>query len=291
VKPGTHVPYTDADRRYWRSRGNRRVRKKRWARWTVRWTVLALVHLLVLALIAVVSVRVVRHLSATDEFALAEIRIEGLARTSDEEIVRRLQHHFHASLLDLDLEEIARTLEQDPWIRRAAVRRVLPRSLDVHLEERVPVARVDRPDGPLWVDGRAVLLPPRGDAGIDALPWILGARDGDLTLARARVREALDVLGAIHAAAPEWYAELDSIELRRDAVVARTAGGDRVLLDRDGPARNLTSWLALRAEIGRRVGATASIDLRWRGRVTVLPAALPASRSLRNAPASSRPGR
>jgi cell division septal protein FtsQ len=291
VKPGTHVPYTDADRRYWRSRGNRRVRKKRWAKWTVRWSVLALVHLLVLALIAVVSVRVVRHLAATDEFALAEIRIEGLARTSDAAIVRRLQHHFHASLLDLDLEEIARTLEQDPWIRRAAVRRVLPRSLDVHIEERVPVARVDRADGPLWVDARAVLLPPRGDAGIEVLPWILGARDGDLRVAQARVREALDVLGAIHAEAPSWYSELDSIELRPDAVVARTARGDRVLLDRDDPVRNLTSWLALRPEIGRRVGATASIDLRWRGRVTVLPAALPASRSLRNAPASSRPGR
>lgn len=291
MKPGTHVPYTEADRHYWRSRGNRKVRKKRWAKWTVRWVALAAVHLVVVALLVVVGTRIVRHLAATDEFALAEIRVHGLARTSDADVERRLAHHLHRSLLDLDLHAIARTLEQDPWIRRASVRRVLPRSLEVHVEERLPVARLDRADGPLWIDAGGVLLPPRGGDDGARLPLILGARDLDLDAAARRAREALAVLGRLHGAAPAWYGELRSLELRRDAVVVRTARGDRVLLDRDLPDRNLAAWLALRPEIGRRVGAAESIDLRWRGRVTVLPASLSATEHTRNAPASSRPGR
>ena len=47
--------------------------------------------------------------------------------------------------------------------------------------------------------------------------------------------------------------------------------GPRLLLDPIMVERNVERYLDLRGEIAQQVGAAEYVDLRWRGRITVMP--------------------
>jgi hypothetical protein len=49
--------------------------------------------------------------------------------------------------------------------------------------------------------------------------------------------------------------------------------GPAILLDPDRVERNLNRYLELRREIARRAGRLEYVDLRWRERISVMPAA------------------
>jgi len=289
MKVAIHVPYTDADRRYWRSRGNRRIRKKRMARHTLRWAALIAVHLIVVGALAVAAGQVARHVTRSSEFALSEVRVDGLARVTDEEIHRMLLPYLQRNLLDLDLDTVAAAIEREPWVREARVRRVLPRSLHVAIRERVPVARIAGGTEPLLVDEDGVVLPDRTGTDGEGLPWVVA--DGDGRPGGATVRAALAGLRRLHRERPDWYPEVDAITVADGALGVVLVDGERVLLDPDRPERNLDEWLALRGEIGRRVGAAETVDLRWRGRIAVRPAVPDENSTEMGEPVSDRTGR
>lgn len=290
-RTASNVPYTEADRRYWRTRGNLRVRKKRMVRVTARWLLLAAVHAFVLAALAFAADRIARRTAHAEDFELRSIEVSGLARVPDATVDRLLEPFLRRSLIDLDLEEVAAVLEREPWIREARVRRVLPDALDVRIVERVPVARVHRGEEVGLVDVTGSVLRAGDDEAWDALPWILGGDDLEGRPLAGLVQGALGGLSRLRAARPELYAEILAVRIERDALEIRLKDGARVLLDRDRPERNLDTWFALRSEIDRRVGATGTVDLRWRGRIAVLPASRDASDTIRKGPAASRSGR
>lgn len=56
------------------------------------------------------------------------------------EIERALSERLRGNLFSINLEPLRLSLEQLPWVRHAEVRRVWPSSLEVNIEEHVPVA-------------------------------------------------------------------------------------------------------------------------------------------------------
>lgn len=288
---GEHVPYTDADRQYLRKRGNQRVRKRRVVRYTARWTVAIAIHVVVIAVLAIGGLAFARRATRANEFALRTIVVKGLARVPDATIDRALEPFLGANLLDLELDAVAATVRAEPWVRDVWVRRVLPRTVVVGIEERVPVARVARADGVALVDVAGEVLPAlAGETGV-TLPWIDVPDRWTGERLRASVRDALRGLGLMHGMRPDWYPEVARISIERDALAVVLLDGTRVLLDPSVPGRNLDAWLQLRPEIGRRVGIAGTIDLRWRGRIAVLPASTGSEHERWNGSDSGRPRR
>jgi len=73
---------------------------------------------------------------------VAEIRMAGATRHLDKTaLAQTLAGGLSSPLLQLDLKQIQDQLIGDPWVHRASVRRQWPPSLEVQLEEEVPVAR------------------------------------------------------------------------------------------------------------------------------------------------------
>lgn len=288
---GEHVPYTDADRQYLRKRGNRRVRKRRVVRHTARWTVAIAIHVVVIAALAIGALAAARRATRANEFALQTIRIEGLARVPDSAIDRALEPFLHVNLLELDLDAVAAAIRAEPWVRDVRIRRVLPRTVWIRIQERVPVARIARADGVALVDAAGEVLPALAGESGDALPWIDVPERWSGERLRASVRGALRGLGLMHGMRPDWYPEVARISIERDALAVVLRDGTRVLLDPSAPGRNLDAWLQLRPEIGRRVGVAETIDLRWRGRIAVLPASVGSEHGRWNGSDSRRPRR
>lgn len=262
------------DRRYWRRRSNRRVRKVRLARRLLRFTGIALLHAALLAMLLVAGNRALRMLSETPRLAVREIRIAGAERASAPALREELAWTVGQSLLRIDLERVERFVLRDPWVRAAAVERVLPATLRVEVTERVPaaVAVIDRLAH--VVDAQGVVIGPSGPGLADDLPLLTGL-DGlaDDALAAALARGARS-LERIRSTAQGFARGISELDLGRpDRARLRLVDSSlTLLLDPERVERNLRRYLDLQAEIEDRVGPARYVDLRWRNRISVMPA-------------------
>ncbi|HSR42630.1 MAG TPA: FtsQ-type POTRA domain-containing protein, partial [Longimicrobiales bacterium] len=95
--------------------------------------------------LALVVARVPEALAGVDAFRVKEIRLEGHRFLTHEEAVRALSVSSGSSLWD-DLEPLEERLRGHPLVRDARIRRRLPSTLILEVEERAPVALVPTPD-------------------------------------------------------------------------------------------------------------------------------------------------
>ena len=263
---------TDPDRRYWRRRANRRVRQERRTRTLLRWSGVAGINLVLLAFLAYSGNRVIRHLTTSPEFALRNIRIEGCRPDTADRIRWSLAEIEGQNVLELDLQSITARVKEDPWVLTCTVKRMLPHTLRVTVEEREPavVARVGKRN--VVVDRTGTVIADAGPITAQGLTVITGLERMQNEHREGAVRKGVAAMEVLRHTAAGWTEALTEIDLSRtDRIVATPASGPRVLLDPERADRNLLEYLALEDEIGRRVGAATYIDLRWRDRIAVMP--------------------
>ena len=74
-------------------------------------------------------------------FPLREVVVmQELREIRREEVERSLAGRLRGNFFSINLESVRQSLEQLPWVRHAEVRRQWPSSLEVSIEEQVPVA-------------------------------------------------------------------------------------------------------------------------------------------------------
>jgi len=273
IEEGHLLP--EPDRRYWRRRVNRHVHKARRARTLLRWTGIAAANAAIGAVLVLSGASVARHFETSDEIAVREIIVEGTASTTPEAVRAVLQSYLGRNLVELELDEVAAAAAREPWVRQAAVKRILPGTLRVVVTERTPGALALLGGSVYVVDDGGFVMGPAGPELPFDLPLLVG-----LDAHRGKDREAaltrgIDLLMRLHAAFPAWTRGISEVDLsRRDRVVVTlTKGGPQILLDPDRIDRNLGAYLALQPTIARRVGDINRVDLRWSQRISLLPAA------------------
>ena len=160
---------------------------------------------------------------------------------------------YGRSILTADLDACRRHLLESPWVADAALRRVLPSTIEVRVVERQPIGH--QPAGKPAVSDRSV---GHGDRRVrSAVPRV---RSADHRRARPVAEEGQ--AGDRRASAPSWRrACIDSVSHAQ--AIATTALADRRLR----PARR-------RRAARRRLGAAAS----RRGAVRRAPAVVPRGR-------------
>ncbi|MBN8531377.1 MAG: FtsQ-type POTRA domain-containing protein [Alphaproteobacteria bacterium] len=90
-------------------------------------------------------------MSAAAGVNLKHVVLDGREHTDVKEVQEAVALTRGVPLLSVSLEEIRARLEDLPWVRSASVERVLPSTLVIHLQERVPIA--------LWqMQGRLALV-------------------------------------------------------------------------------------------------------------------------------------
>jgi cell division protein FtsQ len=249
-----------------RSRRRQAVRRSAWG-----------LALLALGLAAAGSAGVAgwRWLRSTPLLAVEDVLLEGLSRADPAALRARVAPWRGRNLLAVDLERVRRAVAADPWVEAASVRRNLPDALAIRIAERQPVA-VAVLDGALTlVDGRAEPIA-RWQAGMEDLDlplltgldaWESGLRPGQLEAGL----DALERLQDLHPGLPENLSEIDLS--RGDGLTVRLLDEPAPLvLSREDVTINLEHYFAVREDIHGRMAAVAAIDLRWRGRVVVIPA-------------------
>jgi cell division protein FtsQ len=263
-----------------RPRRNAVLKRSRRRRFVRRGAGTAAATVAVVAVAAWLGAAGLRWLERTPLLALSSIRIEGVARADRAEVTRILERHLGENTLSLDLDAVRAELLGHPWVRDALVRRVLPRTIAATLTEKEPAAIAVLDGAPRIVDAGGVPIvewSPRG--GRLNLPLITGADEGVAPAGDARrradaVRQGLVALTALRAHDAELMADVAEVDVSRpDRFTLRLLDEPApIWLSRENPAANIDHYFAVRQDMRARIGAVAAVDLRWRGRVTVVPA-------------------
>lgn len=102
-----------------------------------------------------------RNVTASGFFDVKAIEVQGVERSSKSEIERIVGGHTERSgAWNADLAEIRGKVESLRFVKTAAVSRVLPSGIRVHVEERQPIAIVRLNSGDVLVDNEGRVLAP-----------------------------------------------------------------------------------------------------------------------------------
>ena len=114
-----------------------------------------------------------RTVTASEFFDVANIEVRGTQRSSSDDIRRIIAAQTEQSgVWNADLPELRSRVERLPFVRSAAISRVLPNGIRVSVEERVPraVVRIDGND--MLVDEEGNLLA-SADETESGLPFVM----------------------------------------------------------------------------------------------------------------------
>lgn len=155
----------------------------------------------VLALVAVAVPYLVflgyKRVISSPYFQVSDIDIQGARFADVQSLAERAGLEYGVPIFEVGTSGAAEVFESDPWVREAAVERVLPDAVSVELEERRPAAVLVE-EGIFAVDQQGrVIEAISGDEESDQfdLPFVTGFGPADLERKESRelMREAIEV--------------------------------------------------------------------------------------------------
>ncbi|WP_193176507.1 cell division protein FtsQ/DivIB [Oricola nitratireducens] len=202
----------------------------------------------------------VEHATSALGLAVSEVEITGHTNTSEVAIFEALGLDGFTSLASLDAGEARARLMKLPWVETAAVRKVYPGKLEIHIGERKPFA--------IWQTGATLALIERdghvigayGGSGFNNLPLVVGPG------AETAAAPFMDLLSAYPSFASQVKALIHVGERRWDV---RLANGVTVKLPAEQPEKAVERLLAMDAQNQILSRDIASVDLRLGDRTVV----------------------
>lgn len=214
----------------------------------------------------------------TRALQVTTIRVRGNHHLAEGEVLALLEGLRGQHILLADLDSWRRRLMGSPWVDDAAVRRVLPSTVEVVIRERRPMA-IARMNGGLYlVDDEGLVIDDYSPnyAQLD-LPILDGLSDGapkdGPSIEPARAALAARFIGAL-GHRPELLQRVSEIDVTNpnDAVLTLEADTALLHVGRDQFSERLDAYLGLADALHARVPDIEYVDLRFADLVYVRPA-------------------
>jgi cell division septal protein FtsQ len=214
------------------------------------------------------------HLTHSPRFRLRRVEFASTARVPREELRRPFARHMGRNVFRLDLDRLERAVEENRWVKRAVVKRVLPDAVSCSIEERVPRGLALIRDRVWLVDEEGSPIQPYGP-GAETYSWPIfsGIDETSASKVRGQVGRGVALLSYLERTHPELVREISEIDLSRDdRLEARmNDGGTVVRLHPRDFGTNLERYLAVRDYLATDLGEGLYVDLRFRDRVVFRP--------------------
>ena len=190
-------------------------------------------------------------------FRIRRVEIAGTQYLAPAEIISALGLHPRSSVFD-DLLSASRELRALPGVRSAVVTRRLPGTLEVVVEEAVPVALAPR--GP-----RLTLL----DSSGTLLPFDPAATAPDLPIAASADGGIARVLASIRVVEPRLFARIEAARRFQDGINVEMEGGRRLRFSPAVTAEDIRAVTAVAEDLARQGRSYGELDARFAGQVIV----------------------
>jgi len=215
---------------------------------------------------------------SAEALTVTRITVSGNARLSRGEVLALLDGLAGRNMLLVSLDEWRQKMLTSPWVEDAALRRVLPGTVDVVIAERAPMGIGRMADGLYLLDQHGGIIDEFGPNHADFdLPLIDGlapkrSPEGGPVIDEERAALASRVMSSLQAR-PELAGRVSQIDVTdaRDAVVIFKNDTALVRIGDDQFAERLQSYLDLVAALREKVPQIDYVDLRFGERVYVRP--------------------
>jgi cell division protein FtsQ len=175
-----------------------------------------------------------RYVTTSPRFAVKTVTVDGAQRILPQDVARAGGIVVGNNVFSLDLDEVQRKIEAEPWVASATVTRKLPGSVFVRVVEREAKALVLIEEKLYLVSHHGEIFKERGaDDPID-LPLCTGIRSEDVVSDRegveGRLLRALDVIEDLGKTSLGQRHPVQEVFLERDGSVRVIVGRDAVAL-------------------------------------------------------------
>jgi cell division septal protein FtsQ len=221
--------------------------------------------------------RGVTLIAASPSLQIGHMVVRGTERLSTGEVLALVDGLRGQNILAVDLEAWQRKLQSSPWVESATIRRVLPATVEITVNERRPMG-IGRIGLALYlIDGKGVIVDEYGPAYADIdLPIIDGLaaspQDGGSIVDVARAELAGRVIAAL-AVRPEIAKRVSQIDVAdlHDAVVILDDDPAILRLGEAEFLARLQQYLDLAPALRERMPGIDYVDLRFDERMYVRP--------------------
>ena len=273
VRQGASAPAVATDKRFRRAQ----VKPARKRSSTSKHAWLAARLLALMLVVGYAGYRSVALVADATSLQISHMTVRGHERLSTGEVLALVDGLRGQNILAVSLDEWQEKLLSSPWVESATIRRVLPSTVEIAVQERRPMG-IGRLGTTMYlIDARGVIIDEYGPSYADIdLPIIDGLatspRDGGSIIDAARAEFAARVIGAV-ATRPEIAKRISQLDVGdlHDAVVI--LDGDPALLrvgDSEFVAR-LQQYIDLAPALRERLASIDYVDLRFDERLYVRP--------------------
>lgn len=268
------IPATDD--RFLRRARNEQVRKSRRARTVNRLVAAGVVGILIVVFLGSVAWGGHHFLTHSERFTLRKAVIAGATYTPQVDIRKLTDTFLGQNLFAADLSRLQDELEELAWVQAAHPKRRLPDTLLVQIVERVPAALIKRADRFYLADAEGRLLDELGPkhAAYD-FPVLTGLDQAGRKTLREKVRQGAALAEYLSRMRPAFARQVSQIDLSRDDrfELRLSNGGPPIRLNPVHYGLNLDNYLSVRNLIDSNYGRIQYVDLRWKDRISIMPAA------------------
>jgi cell division septal protein FtsQ len=209
-----------------------------------------------LAILGVIWYGGPRLLRRLEFFRIRRVEIAGLQYLAPAKVMAALELDSRSSVFD-DLVGAARRLSAVPGIESAELRRRLPGTLEIVLEEAVPVALTPRPSGMALLDSSGTVL-----------PFDPAASAPDLPITASPDRIVARVLASVLLNDPVLFARIRAAwRVQNDVIL--DLDGRRLWLGPAVTAEDIRAVMAVAQDLARQGRNYRELDGRFAGQVIV----------------------
>ena len=208
-------------------------------------------------------------------FKVQEIQVTGLIYLNEDQVLAHLSGIRHQSLFKINLNEVRKDLENEPWIRKVRLKKHLPDLIEVQVAEKHPVGYLRAGEDTYLSDEEGFYIG-KAERPLKNIPEIRGVQVEKWIHRKEKevglVKRALEFLQMT--AKPHFLVakeDLSVIEITSDDDLAATIGGTSFLFRYPYVPRQWFRFLSVKSDILAKNIPIENIDLRFAGKVIVRP--------------------
>jgi len=172
-------------------------------------------------LAAVILIALCTYVYNSEKFHLGDIAIHGCRETDPAALDALVRDSAPGNILNTDLGLLQKQLEQEKWIRQVEIRRVLPSSLVLYVQERIPSVILEVNGELMIADDEGILLdaytPRYGKLDVPVFKGIVGKNPESYRQYQeentARIHHALDMMSEIGSGSPEYTKMISEVDI------------------------------------------------------------------------------
>lgn len=216
------------------------------------------------AIILSLIIFTVRFIIVLPYFYVRDVRIRGLKRLSPSQLTAKINIPPHTSIFTLNLDKIYKSIESQPMVKRVIIKKKLPSTLLIDVEERLPYAYIKIKEKFWEIDKEGIILRV-AEGSLKDLPLIEGI---DPVKDRKKLLNILNILKLCKL----LNIKVDRIVVeKKDKGIVAYAGNIQIIIGKANYYRYLFYVPEIIEDAKKRKERLIYIDLRFNGQIVVLP--------------------